>query len=228
MKNECSSIEHDDMLEVTEQKLIEWSSCSSGKNWFLEKFPHGGMFDAVYAALREDRRYQDGDWLADKVFSQLDAKAKTEQLVSITGANKAKIAEQAKKCGAKEGEIATTGDWANAATTGDRANAATTGDKANAATTGYRADAATTGDKANAATTGYRANAATSGEHAISAALGYKSKAKAGIGGAIVLCHRNADGELIHIRCSKVGENGIKPDAWYSLDADGEFVEKES
>ena len=62
----------------------------------------------------------------------------------------------------------------------------------------------------------------------MSAALGYNSKAKAGIGGAIVLCHRNDDGELIHIRCSKVGENGIKPDAWYSLDADGEFVEEES
>ena len=34
-----------------------------------------------------------------------------------------------------------------------------------------------------------------------------------------------ADGRLIHIRASKVGENGIKPDVWYTLDAQGEFVE---
>ena len=32
-------------------------------------------------------------------------------------------------------------------------------------------------------------------------------------------------GRLIHIRASKVGDNGIKPDAWYSLDENGEFVE---
>ena len=112
-----------------------------------------------------------------------------------------------KECGSKEDEIATTGNWANAATTGDWANAATTG------------------ERANAATTGNWANAATTGEHAISAALGYGSKAKAGGGGAIVLCHRNDYGELIHIRASKVVENGIKADTWYSLDASGEFVE---
>ena len=113
---------------------------------------------------------------------------------------------------------ATTGDWANAATTGDRANAATTGDWANAATTGYRA---------NAATTGYRANAATTGKHAVAAALGIEAKAKASEGGAIVLVHRTDSGDLLQIRASKVGENGIKPNVWYSLDESGVFVEVE-
>jgi hypothetical protein len=122
---------------------------------------------------------------------------------------------------------ATTGYRANAATTGYRANAATTGEGANAATTGYRANAATTGNLANAATTGNLANAATTGEHAVAAALGIEGRAKAGVGGAIVLCHRNGDGELIYIRASKVGENGIKPDVWYSLNANGEFVATE-
>jgi hypothetical protein len=37
--------------------------------------------------------------------------------------------------------------------------------------------------------------------------------------------NRNDNGEIVHIRASKVGENGIKPDVWYSLSADGEFVE---
>ena len=123
---------------------------------------------------------------------------------------------------------ATTGNWANAATTGKGANAATTGNRANAATTGNWANAATTGEGANAATTGNWANAATTGEHAVAAALGIEGKAKASAGGAIVVCYRNDDGGLIHIRASKVGENGIKPNVWYSLDAAGEFVEAEA
>jgi len=257
-------------LEITKERLREWKACASGYSWFLEKFQQGGMFGDVYNALRDDRRYQDGYWLVERVFSQLDAGTKAAQLVSITGADKAKIEMLVKDCGGKEGEVATTGnlantattgeganaattgnlanaattggganaattgyranaattgEGANAATTGEVANAATTGGGANAATTGYRANAATTGEGANAATTGNLANAATTGEHAVAAALGIEGKAKAGIGGAIVICYRNDEGHLIHIRASKVGDNGIKPNVWYSLDANGEFVE---
>ncbi|HHH0018987.1 TPA: hypothetical protein ACPZCB_004494, partial [Yersinia enterocolitica] len=57
------------------------------------------------------------------------------------------------------------------------------------------------------------------------ASFGESGKAKASESGAIVLCYRNDDGEIIHIRASKVGENGIKPDVWYSLNEDGEFEE---
>ena len=95
------------------------------------------------------------------------------------------------------------------------------------ATTGEWANAATTGNRANAATTGYGANAATTGEHAVAASLGIEGKAKAGVGGAIVLCCRNNNGDLLHIRASKVGENGVNPNSWYSLDENGEFVEVE-
>ena len=230
-------------LEINKERLRTWKACSSGYGWFLEKFPQGGMFGEVYNALRDDRRYDDSDWLINHVFSDLDTGAKVSQLVSITCAYKDNIEQQVKECCGKESEVATTGEganaattgeWANAATTGyganaattgEGANAATTGEGANAATTGYGANAATTGEGANAATTGYRANAATTGEHAVAAALGIEGKAKAGISGAIVLCYRNDEGHLIHIRASKVGENGIKPDAWYSLDENGEFIE---
>ena len=195
-------------LEINKERLRQWRACPSGTCWFIKKFPQGGMFGEVYNALREDHRYQDGDWLLNRVFShsQLDAGAKVVQLVSITGADKAKIEQQVKECGGKEDEAATTGEGANAATTGEWANAATTG---------YGA---------NAATTGYGANAATTGRHAVATALGVKGKAKAGAGGAIVLCCRSEGGALIHIRASKVGENGVEPDVWYMLDEDGEFV----
>jgi len=82
------------------------------------------------------------------------------------------------------------------------------------------------GGDANAATTGEGANAATTGEGAVAASLGRGCKAKAEAGGAIVLVHRTINGAIAHIRASKVGENGIKPGAWYSLDESGEFREE--
>jgi hypothetical protein len=54
---------------------------------------------------------------------------------------------------------------------------------------------------------------------------GLNGKARAGDGGAIVLCNHDEEGNLRHIRASKVGENGIKPDVFYTLSDDGEFVE---
>ena len=97
--------------------------------------------------------------------------------------------------------------------------------KTTTATTGYYAHATTTGERAHATTTGESAHAATAGDHAVACALGFASKAKASACGAIVLVCRNSAGELLQIRASKVGENGIKPDTWYSLDAQGNFVE---
>ena len=64
-----------------------------------------------------------------------------------------------------------------------------------------------------------------SGQESIAASLGIEGRARASAGGAIVLCHRDDEGRLIHIRASKVGENGVEPDTWYQLSADGEFVE---
>ncbi|ECG8490630.1 hypothetical protein FNU08_19345 [Salmonella enterica] len=83
---------------------------------------------------------------------------------------------------------------------------------------GYRSAATNTGDQSAAEV---------SGSQSVAASLGIEGKARASEGGAIVLCYRDEDGELIHIRASKVGENGIMPDTWYQLDEDGEFVECE-
>ena len=81
------------------------------------------------------------------------------------------------------------------------------------------------GDWSAATNTGDWSAAKVSGKHSVAAALGENSKAKAGAGGAIVCVYRNDDGDLIHIKASKVGENNIKADTWYTLDSDGEFVE---
>ncbi|HCI7118197.1 TPA: hypothetical protein NPQ91_000653 [Salmonella enterica] len=84
-----------------------------------------------------------------------------------------------------------------------------------------------TGDQSAATNTGYQSAAEVSGSQSVAASLGIEGKARASEGGAIVLCYRDEDGELIHIRASKVGENGIIPNTWYQLDKDGEFVKCE-
>ncbi|EEB2226436.1 hypothetical protein ATS30_23580 [Salmonella enterica subsp. enterica serovar Give] len=138
-----------------------------------------------------------------------------------------------------------TGDWSAATNTGGRSAATNTGDRSAATNTGYRSAATNTGyqsaatntggrsaatntgDRSAATNTGYQSAAEVSGSQSVAASLGIEGKARASEGGAIVLCYRDEDGELIHIRASKVGENGIMPNTWYQLDKDGEFVECE-
>ncbi|EDW7361740.1 hypothetical protein CIE82_001306 [Salmonella enterica subsp. enterica serovar Emek] len=120
-----------------------------------------------------------------------------------------------------------TGDWSAATNTGNRSAATNTGYQSAATNTGNRSAATNTGDRSAATNTGDWSAAEVSGSQSVAASLGIEGKARASEGGAIVLCYRDEDGELIHIRASKVGENGIMPNTWYQLDKDGEFVECE-
>ncbi|EKY8360504.1 hypothetical protein RDV39_001153 [Salmonella enterica] len=120
-----------------------------------------------------------------------------------------------------------TGDWSAATNTGDQSAATNTGNWSAATNTGNRSAATNTGNRSAATNTGNRSAAEVSGSQSVAASLGIEGKARASEGGAIVLCYRDEDGELIHIRASKVGENGIMPDIWYQLNEDGEFVECE-
>ena len=109
-----------------------------------------------------------------------------------------------------------TGDCSAATNTGKHSAATNTGDCSAATNTGYRSAATNTGDCSAAEVTGV---------NSIAAAFGYSSKAKAGESGAIVCVYRDDDYELIHIRASKVGDNGIEAGKWYTLDENGEFIE---
>ena len=98
-------------------------------------------------------------------------------------------------------------------------------DTAKESNTGDWSAATNTGNQSAATNTGNWSAAEVTGAHSIAAALGYSSKAKAGESGAIVCVYRNDDYELIHIRASKVGENGIEAGKWYTLNESGEFIE---
>ncbi|HIF4018918.1 DUF7666 domain-containing protein [Pseudomonas aeruginosa] len=118
-----------------------------------------------------------------------------------------------------------TGDYSAASNTGDYSAASNTGYQSAASNTGNRSAASNTGNRSAASNTGNRSAAEVSGKESVAASLGIEGRARASAGSAIVLCHRDDEGRLIHIRASKVGENGVKPDTWYQLSAEGEFVE---
>ncbi|MDC3817353.1 DUF7666 domain-containing protein [Pseudomonas aeruginosa] len=118
-----------------------------------------------------------------------------------------------------------TGNRSAASNTGDYSAASNTGNRSAASNTGDYSAASNTGDCSAASNTGYRSAAEVSGKESVAASLGIEGRARASAGSAIVLCHRDDEGRLIHIRASKVGENGVKPDTWYQLSAEGEFVE---
>ncbi|EAW7948369.1 hypothetical protein EO04_08810 [Salmonella enterica] len=120
-----------------------------------------------------------------------------------------------------------TGNRSAATNTGNRSAATNTGNRSAATNTGNQSAATNTGNRSAATNTGDWSAAEVSGSQSVAASLGIEGKARASEGGAIVLCYRDEDGELIHIRASKVGENGIMPDIWYQLNEDGEFVECE-
>ncbi|MFK0875517.1 hypothetical protein ACIUW1_11785 [Pseudomonas aeruginosa] len=120
-----------------------------------------------------------------------------------------------------------TGNRSAASNTGDQSAASNTGNRSAASNTGYQSAASNTGNQSAASNTGYQSAAEVSGKESVAASLGIEGRARASAGSAIVLCHRDDEGRLIHIRASKVGENGVEPDTWYQLSAEGEFVEFE-
>ena len=121
---------------------------------------------------------------------------------------------------------ATNTGYSSAATNTGYSSAATnTGYSSAATNTGDSSAATNTGDSSAATNTGYSSAAQVYGVGSVAIVTGYASKARAVIGSAIVLCHRNDAGELTHIFASLVGQNGIKPDTWYRLGSDGQPVE---
>ena len=91
--------------------------------------------------------------------------------------------------------------------------------------TGEQGAASATGNYGAASATGQYGAASATGHRGAAISLGYQGQAMAGETGVIVLAYINEADEIIHIRASKVGDNGIKAGVWYRLDKQGNFVE---
>jgi hypothetical protein len=122
------------------------------------------------------------------------------------------------------GHAAATGDSGHAAATGRFGHAAATGDSGHAAATGDSGHAAATGDSGHAAATGDSGHAAATGDYG-AAFAGFGGRAKAGAAGAFAIAWYDQKAERARLVVGTPGENGIKPDTWYSVNDAGELVE---
>jgi hypothetical protein len=119
-----------------------------------------------------------------------------------------------------------TGDQSASSATGYRSASSATGDQSASSATGDRSASSATGYRSASSATGYRSASNVSGKGAVAMAIGRDSRSKAGEDGAIVCVYRDEDWNLVHIRAAKVGgPEGIKPDVWYTLNSENEFVE---
>ncbi|MFB3910475.1 MAG: hypothetical protein ACE15D_18955, partial [Candidatus Eisenbacteria bacterium] len=91
-----------------------------------------------------------------------------------------------------------------------------------------RGAASATGERGAASATGWRGAASATGKDSVALATGFGGRALACSGSAIVLCYRNDDGSIRHVRSGIAGRDGIKADTWYALGEDGDFVEVEA
>jgi hypothetical protein len=117
-----------------------------------------------------------------------------------------------------------TGDYSAASNTGDCSAASNTGNYSAASNTGNQSAASNTGNYSAASNTGNRSAASVTGKNSVAMAIGYQSKALASAGNAIVLCYRDHNFNLIHIKAGIAGKD-IKADTWYVLNSSGEFEE---
>ena len=204
------TIETEINLPEMVKKAVEWIK---GKvDWDAAKVSNTGDWSAATNTGYRSAATNTGDWSVATNTSSRSAATDTGNRSVATNTGDLSVATN-------------TGDLSVATNTGDWSVATNTGNRSAATNTGYQSVATNTGDWSVATNTGNRSVAEVSGEQSIAVALGWQSKAKASIDGAIVCVYRNDDGELIHIKASKVGENNIKADTWYTLDEFGEFIE---
>ena len=210
--------EHEDKTEACESGF---HACEYPLDVFSYYAPSQSVFAIVEASGDLDRKGDDSKIASSKLTVKAEigiavlVKAAIEYTVSRTKPNKSK------KSNSDEGQGA-------ASATGDYGAALATGYQGAASATGDYGAASATGDYGAASATGGRGAASATGLHSVAMGAGWQSKAMADETGAIVLVYRNMNDEIIHIRASKVGENGIKSNVWYSLNDKGEFVEVEA
>ena len=132
------------------------------------------------------------------------------------------------------GSAANSGDYGSAANSGIGGSAANSGIGGSAANSGKYGSAANSGNGGSAANSGTRGSAANSGiygsvsstgKNSLCSSSGLNSKAKTSHGG-IVLGYIPEGSEDVDYKLAMVPRD-LKPDVWYKLDENGNFVESE-
>ena len=102
------------------------------------------------------------------------------------------------------------------------------GNSSASSATGYSSASSATGNSSASSATGNRSASSATGDSSASVCTGLESKAMAGKYGCIALAWWNAKKERSEMRCAETGngkDGKLKPDAWYTLDKNGNFIE---
>ena len=202
-------------------------ACEYPLDVFSYYAPASSVFAVIEASGDIDRKGDDSKITSSKLTVKAEigiaglVKAAIEYTASRTKPSKSKKTNNDQE----RSQASNTGDYSAASNTGDYSAASNTGFQSAASNTGDYSAASNTGFQSAASNTGFQSAASVGGKESVAIATGYQSKAMGADSCAIVLVYRNDDGEIVHIRASKVGENGIKPNVWYSLDKNGDFFE---
>ncbi|QWE95633.1 DUF7666 domain-containing protein [Cupriavidus sp. EM10] len=116
------------------------------------------------------------------------------------------------------GAATASGNYGAATASGDYGAATASGDSGAATASGDSGAATASGDSGAATASGYSGAAMSSGRN---------GKAQGKEGCALFLVYRDSDWKIVHAKAAIVGQDGIKADVFYKLNADGEFVEVE-
>jgi hypothetical protein len=135
----------------------------------------------------------------------------------------------------RSGHASATGDYGHASATGRYGHASATGYYGHASATGYSGHASATGDYGHASATGDSGHASATGDSGHASATGdsgwsvggYHSRVKAAENGALTALYWDEAAKRPRVAVAYVGEDGIKADTWYRVEA-GRFVEVES
>ncbi|EFU6570626.1 hypothetical protein HT206_004225, partial [Salmonella enterica] len=160
---------------ITKEQLKKWHACRGGYLWFLDKFPQGGAYTDVHAALTADGRYADARWLTDRMYdTYLDNPEFIRGETDMTNRIIRELTRPEHISGQAEGEnssgdcaqIGSSDDYARIGSSGDCAQIGSSGDHARIGSSGYRAKIGSSGDHARIGSSGYRAQIGSSGYRA--------------------------------------------------------------
>ena len=123
-------------MQITKEQVKNWSACTDGYRWFLEKFPQGGAYADVHGALMTDKRFDDARWLVDKMYRTfLDSAEFIKAETAVTDQMTKELTSMESPSDKAEGEN----------NSGDSAQIGSSGDSAQIGSSGYYAQITASG-----------------------------------------------------------------------------------
>ena len=207
-------------MKITLDWLVQRDACATAREAFARRFPEGATYVEVQAALHAEHRADWSWWLVDAIYRDL-----LENPAEVTTQSVGAHVDISNKIIAASPLAVMETPTTDAARIGSSRHAAQIGSSGYAARIGSSGDEARIGSSGRAAQIGSSGDAArivATGENATIACAGLGARVKAGRNGCFALTWY--DGNRNRIVVGYVGEDGIKADTWYRVEA-GKLVE---